>query len=95
MIAWIALFPYAIQLPLFFFLFLCVFDVCLKKVLASWQREKEKGEDWSQRVARVILHIYVDVHINVAPFVFYKKKDLKVCIYHMYVYCTKDIYLYT
>ena len=29
-------------LSLVFFSFFCVFDVCLKKVLASWQREKKE-----------------------------------------------------
>ena len=75
-----------------FFLFLMFVS---RMVLASWQREKKKGGLVATRGPCRSTYIYVDVHIHISTYFLLFLIGLRVCIYDIYVYCTKDIYLYT
>ena len=63
-------------------------------VLGPYQRAmKEKHKDWSQRVARVVLHLswcthtYMHILFFSSPF-----QDVYIWYIYIYVYCSIDIY---
>ena len=77
--------------------FICfyVFFFISRLVLGPYQRVmKEKQKDWSQRVARVVLHICWCTHTYIYIY-FFLFPRFRVCIYDVYVYCSIDIYMYT